>query len=171
MKISKIDAARRQLVTAITLFFNSGDQVAIHTLTAAAFRVTRDLCDTNPTKYESATTMVQKAIKPEYLPIFWKKVHESANFFKHADNDSSEIHEFEPYQTEYIIFFTIWQYRSLTGENVPHMLVFLLWFMLEHPEGFNMPPQYASIARTIDHENKPSFFKDTLMAIQLAEIT
>lgn len=32
MKISKIDAVKTQLVTAIELFFNDGDPISIHTL-------------------------------------------------------------------------------------------------------------------------------------------
>jgi hypothetical protein len=37
--ISKFDAARRQLNTAITLWFADGDPVAIHTLAYAAYEI------------------------------------------------------------------------------------------------------------------------------------
>jgi hypothetical protein len=40
LKISKLDAAKRQLEVAIRLYFYFGDPVAIHTLTAAAYNIT-----------------------------------------------------------------------------------------------------------------------------------
>ena|SRR5436305_13488939 len=43
LKISKLDAARRQLETAILLYFNEADPVSIHTLAAASHEILRDL--------------------------------------------------------------------------------------------------------------------------------
>jgi hypothetical protein len=43
MKISKADAAQRQLDTAIELYFAESDPVAIHTLAAAAYELIRAL--------------------------------------------------------------------------------------------------------------------------------
>jgi hypothetical protein len=43
IKISKLDAARRQLDTAIRLYFMEGDPVSVHTLAAAAFEILKDL--------------------------------------------------------------------------------------------------------------------------------
>jgi hypothetical protein len=43
LTISKLDAAKRQLETVIRLYFSNGDPVAIHTLTAAAYNVIRDV--------------------------------------------------------------------------------------------------------------------------------
>src|SRR5262245_42997551 len=41
-RVSKLDAARRQIRTAIRLFFEDGDTVSIHTLTSAAEELLRD---------------------------------------------------------------------------------------------------------------------------------
>ena len=41
--VTKLAAARRQLCTAIRLFFAREDELAIHTITSAAYRVIRDL--------------------------------------------------------------------------------------------------------------------------------
>ena len=41
--VSKLEAARRQLETAVRLYFASQDDVAIHTLAAAAHQVLADL--------------------------------------------------------------------------------------------------------------------------------
>ena len=51
--ITKLDAARRQLDTAIELFFANGDFVSIHALAYAAYTLTRNLCDktNNPASF------------------------------------------------------------------------------------------------------------------------
>ena len=43
IKISKLDAAKRHLETAIRLYFNYGDPIAIHTLACAAHGILSDL--------------------------------------------------------------------------------------------------------------------------------
>lgn len=43
LRLSKLDAARRQLETATKLYFEHGDEVSIHTLAAAAYSVIRDI--------------------------------------------------------------------------------------------------------------------------------
>jgi hypothetical protein len=39
IRVSKLDAARRQLRTAITLWFSGGDPVATHTLAFASYEI------------------------------------------------------------------------------------------------------------------------------------
>jgi hypothetical protein len=41
--ITKLDAARRQLGIAISLWFQDGDEVAIHTLACAAHQIIHDI--------------------------------------------------------------------------------------------------------------------------------
>ena len=43
LKVSKLDAAKRQLETAIRLYFSNGDPVSIHTLVAAAYAILHDV--------------------------------------------------------------------------------------------------------------------------------
>ena len=43
LRISKIDAARRQLDCAIELWFFDKDEISIHTLAAAAYQIIHDL--------------------------------------------------------------------------------------------------------------------------------
>lgn len=45
IQISKIAAAQRQLDAAIRMFFHKEDELAIHTVTAAAFQIFRDLTE------------------------------------------------------------------------------------------------------------------------------
>ena len=43
IRVTKLDAALRQLNTAITLWFRDGDEVAIHTLAAASHQIVYDI--------------------------------------------------------------------------------------------------------------------------------
>jgi len=43
LKISKLDAAKRQLETAIRLYFNEADPVSVHTLAGAAHTISEIL--------------------------------------------------------------------------------------------------------------------------------
>ena len=43
LRLTKLDAARRQLETAVRLYFHEGDPVSTHTLAAAAYNVLRAL--------------------------------------------------------------------------------------------------------------------------------
>jgi hypothetical protein len=55
--ISKFDAAKRQLETAIRLWFHSGDPVSVHTLAAASHQLLHDLgnlCSTSGSKRASS---------------------------------------------------------------------------------------------------------------------
>ena len=45
LKVSKPEAARRQLDSAIRMLFKNEDPIAIHTLCMAAFRILRDLAE------------------------------------------------------------------------------------------------------------------------------
>src|SRR5262245_44793158 len=51
--LTKIAAAKRQLDTAIRLYFAHDDELSIHTLVAAAFRILRDLIDKRDTDFEA----------------------------------------------------------------------------------------------------------------------
>jgi hypothetical protein len=45
MKITKLDAAKRQLATAIRLYFEDRDPVSVHTLVMAAGEIIDRLCE------------------------------------------------------------------------------------------------------------------------------
>jgi hypothetical protein len=127
IKISKLDAARRQILTAIRLYFNHGDIVSMHTLASAAFKITQNICDTSPDLPDSLTDWIDELVKPEAKKTFWNLLHETANFFKHADHDPDAVHEFYPEQTENMLFFAVYQYRQLTGEWSAEIRLFSTW--------------------------------------------
>ena len=83
LKISKLDAARRELESAIRLYFAHGDPVSIHTLAAAAYAVIDDLVAKRggPLGFQD---LLLKFVRPEGVEIARQKLKEAQNFFKHA---------------------------------------------------------------------------------------
>lgn len=53
IQISKIAAAQRQLDAAIRIFFQREDELAIHTVTAAAFQILQDLTKLRGARFTS----------------------------------------------------------------------------------------------------------------------
>lgn len=82
MKITKLQAAQRQLDCAIRLYLNDDDLSSIVTLSRAAFRL---LWDIYPTTVDDG---FDKALSRIIGRIGWTKFSEIANFLKHADRDT-----------------------------------------------------------------------------------
>jgi len=88
LKVTKINAARSQLESAIEFYFSYGDEVTIHTLASASLNVLTDLCQhlkvVTPLHLEG---MLNDLVKPEHHKMFRNKIREPENFFKHADRE------------------------------------------------------------------------------------
>ena len=133
VRLSKLDAARRQLHVAIRMYFNEGDVVAMHTLTAAAFALVQNMLDAKGSK-ESPTQWINAAIRPEYRKRCWKALHQTANFLKHADKDSEKFHEFAPEETENLLFMAAYHYRLLTMDDTPETRLMVNWYFMKYPD-------------------------------------
>lgn len=132
MKISKLDAARRQLEVAITLYFHEGDPVSIHTLTSAAYEILRAVNDGRP----MIKDWLKDWIKPEHLNEVRKKLNESQNFFKHADRDPDQILDFEPGTTQIFLWDACLTYKEIANERVPLLETFKLWAAITWGQAF-----------------------------------
>ena len=142
LELNKLECARRQLETAINLFFQDGDPVAIHTLTCAAYNVIRDVNKArNGNPMFAKQQYVQMGGKPS-LDDF----NEPENFFKHANRDADAKLTFDPKFTEGLLVDACEKYGELTGECVIQFLVFTLWFMSQAPEKFDIPEDWESFA-------------------------
>jgi hypothetical protein len=130
--ITKLDAARRQLDTAIQLFFANGDFVSIHALAYAAYTLTRNLCDktNNPASF---TRWVKETIVPEQHEQLFAALSTAGNFFKHADRDPKRQLEYIPEQYDVLLILAVWMYEAITRELTTPMSVFKIWYFLHHP--------------------------------------
>jgi hypothetical protein len=136
-----MDAAKRQLETVIRLYFSNGDPVSIHTLTAAAYNIIRDV-----NKKRGGRKMLAKDGFLDYIKEGHEKevrelLNKAENFFKHADRDSTTSIDFNPEQSEFLIGEACSFYYSLTGEFPPLFKIYQIWFVVNHPNYFNFPDE------------------------------
>lgn len=89
IQTTKLDAARRQLETAISLLFHSGDAISTHTLAYAAFGILKDVAAHRGASavLTTAEALATAGKKGE----FWKGFNRAGNFFKHADRDPTAV--------------------------------------------------------------------------------
>jgi hypothetical protein len=131
LKVSKTDAAKRQLETAIRLWFFSGEPVSIHTLASAALQILHDLGNKRgvPTILHDSSN-----IRPEYVKKFHELVSRYENFFKHADKDPDGLLEFNPEGTEVYMLDAVLTYERLTQEAVSIFTIYKTWTFIQKPE-------------------------------------
>jgi len=147
IKISKLEAARRQLDTAIRLYFSNADPVSIHTLAAAALDLLKDLDEHGP-KTGTFYDHLQTNVKPEYLQQARNIFRAPQNFFKHADADPEKVLEFSVALPEAFLVSGCEKYGELAGEVTPEMFVYRLWFSHHNPD--LLMPEVAARMRAID---------------------
>jgi len=165
IRISKLEAARRQLKTAISLWFDDGDPVAVHTLAFAAYEVLHSVSEKrDPNRRDLLFDSAM--IKDEYRRNWNKHIKKEANFFKHADRDGDSVIEFKPVLSEYFIMFAI-AARELCGESsTDEEAIFCHWLMVNRPNLVNdewknlivntLPVENIKQLRTL---SKPEFFE------------
>jgi len=128
-QVSKLDAARRQMETAIRLYFSEADPISIHTLTSAAYDLLSGINRArggSPMLKEQVPTWVLPDAKDEVKRI----LNEAMNFFKHADRDHNGVLDFSVEPTELLLYDACQKYRGLTGESVPLLGVFEVWYVI-----------------------------------------
>jgi hypothetical protein len=112
IRVSKLDAACRQLRTAITLWFSGGDPVAVHALAFAAYEVLHALSKKRDPN-RPALLFDCDHVKDEYRGEFNKLVKRHAHFFKHANRDGDSVIEFDPAINGWFILYAITARQTL----------------------------------------------------------
>ena len=159
IKISKLDAAKRQLETAIRLYFNEADPVSIHTLVGAAHGILSDL---NKKRGGKPMIVSDYSIKEEYKKEIRKKLKEAINHFKHADQAPNAVIDFNPEINDDYIYDACAKYGELTGENVPYFMIFFGWFASKNINVFIFTPEHRQKIIDIQCINKVSYFSGML---------
>ena len=167
LKLSKLDSAKRQLETSIRLYFSLGDPVSIHTLSAAAFNILRDLrkgTEDSATVYKD---IFLDLIKPEHQKEVRKIINQSENFFKHADKDPNAILDFNPEQTEFMLYEACAMYSQKTKEQPPLFKVYSAWFITLRPTWFKPTKDLAnnSLRQEVISQGKEAYFLQALPSI------
>src|SRR3989442_1153367 len=100
-RVTKLDAARRQLREAVRMFFEERDGLAAHTVTAAAHQLLHDMLA--KAGQDGSFLRGGRMIRPRCRTEFKTLVSKSENFLKHADRDPEEVLEFRPSLTKYFL--------------------------------------------------------------------
>ena len=130
ISISKIDAAKRQLDTAIDLWFRDGDPVSIHTLVSAAQEILLPIAKAKGTVQGVFDTIyIVPDKEKEYFA--WMRLHQ--NFFKHGSKDPDETIMFNPEADDGLIRTVIQVYAGVSGVVTPHMNAYIVRFFFSHP--------------------------------------
>ena len=142
--VTKLQAASRQLDTAIWLFFSGGDAVATHTLAVAAANVFADLAEhRNPGVAWRSKVRHDSGLSPEKLKRIF---HKEWNFFKHADNDPNATLQFNEIVSEEYMFMAVLDCGDLQPTTCP-MQAFQIWYIASHPKYFPGDEQVFADAR------------------------
>jgi hypothetical protein len=121
-QISKIEGARRQLDTAVDLYFDNADSLAVHTLAFATFKVLFDIYPHH--QGDGFAAKLEALISKEG----WRSMSGVANFLKHADRDPDAfLQAHHPEQAMAIIGLATLLYRRITGRFSPKMRAFDIW--------------------------------------------
>jgi hypothetical protein len=156
--VTKMDAARRQLTTAIELWADEGEPVSIHTLAYSAHKIVHDL---NRKKKGPHMLLDMPNIRKERQGEFANMVARDANFFKHADGkkykDQDSI-EFTPELNAMFIMVTIAGLEFLDQKLSEQEQGFLLWYRLHYPEMLEEQPG-QDLKSTLDTETWQAYLK------------
>ena len=93
LRISKLDAARRQLDCAIELWAADKDPVSVHTLACAAHQIVYDI---SAKRGGDHPLFDSDQIADEHRREFRRLLRKDMTFFKHAERDAEAITEFAP---------------------------------------------------------------------------
>jgi hypothetical protein len=134
LPITKLDAAGRQLETAITLWFHDADPVSVHTLAMAAHGIFRAL-----NKKRGGNPMLgdpSPRIRPGFEKEYADVVAKSANFFKHGAKDPLATDDFAPESNQAMILDACQAYRLYAQEERPLMKTFTIYLTFHLPQVF-----------------------------------
>lgn len=134
MRVTKIDAARRQLITALRLFFDGGDPVSVYSLASNAHEVIDAICNHTGsvqtlTQEAQARLPAGKLLRRDYIN------NPCRNFFKHARDDADpdgavDLSERNLHSLLMLAAEDYIRYRALSPIEVQ---VFQTWFCAVYP--------------------------------------
>jgi hypothetical protein len=128
--VSKLDAAKRQLRTAIRLWFADGDPVSIHALVCAAHEIVHTLFKRRGL---SGLMFDSTVIPDEHRSEFARAMKSYATFFKHAQRDPDGEITFAPVTNEYLLLFTVHGLSRMDESSHELEGAFVAWFYLRNP--------------------------------------
>ena len=131
--VSNLEAANRQLCTAIRLFFADDDAVAVHTLGCSAREIYEKHCGTAGIKRmldhikDSNPSLNQK----EIMTV----LNEPRNFFKHPSINPDDSIDFSDEMNDFVLFTACHDCMMLCTLRQPDEIqAFTIWFRAVNPQ-------------------------------------
>lgn len=148
IRVTKLEAAQRQIDAAIRLLFNDEDPIAIHSVAAAGCRIVRDSAKKSDTE---VWKMMGQCIRPEMQKKFNDEVmNKFANFLKHADRDPDQIlDEVDETINDIEIFLACILHNDLGLQWSPEMRIFVSWYSGIYPDHIRDDFPWSSLLKEI----------------------
>jgi hypothetical protein len=130
--LTKIEVARRQLVTAIRLFFDNADSVSVYTLGHAAAEILDRLCrHRGKMSFRGEIKSVHGFTDKEL-----KRIAElGKDFFKHADRDpDGELSDFADTLNDAVLAMATTDYHELEPTRPIELQLYLRWYFVTNGE-------------------------------------
>jgi hypothetical protein len=143
-RVSKVQAAIRQLDVAIELLLEGRDPLAVLTLSAAAFRVFSDFVEhSKPGGSWREKLIVDSGLeRRQALNV----LNRASNFLKHADLDAHDVLDFDERENDHLIFFATIECAEL-GQTLSYtMQAVQVWYLACNPNNLRgtRPSQSSS---------------------------
>jgi hypothetical protein len=169
-KLTKLEAARREINAAIRTYFNDEDPIAIHALAAGGTQIISDLGKKKGLQLGIESGI--KHIRSERQKEFRDMMREPQNHIKHADRkgDEDKILEYRPATIEFYLYLGAGGYQDYTGTDTPETRVFMWWFTACNPELLNEPVQKSQVEDMIEVYGKFTHKDKELMKKQIARL-
>jgi hypothetical protein len=180
--ITKLDAAERQLNTAIRLFFENRDRLSSYTLAVASREVTDDLIENKSDEvFQAELTRlgdperVRLSFREQYKDLIKPKHYKDAlvlsrklqNFLKHAGKDPDATIE-EPTQKELAlnIMFAAWNFSLLAGRLNREIGIFIGWLGAAEPQFVRETPNpFLSVIANIRNKMPDDPYSDLVFEL------
>jgi hypothetical protein len=153
--VTKLEAANRQLCTAIRMFFEDGDAVAVQTLACAAREIYEKHCQKSG--LGSMFDFVQAGSPGHAERDLWNLLNAARNFFKHPGAALDERIEFDDSMNDFQILSACSDCATLCSPHQPaEVQAYTIWFLaVESPDEqawAEAEPADASAARAIQQQ-------------------
>jgi hypothetical protein len=136
-QITKFDAARRQLVTSIRMFFEDADSISVYTLGHAAWEVLDALCKhQGKIRFREQMAGANRLSEDEIKKI----ANFGKNFFKHADRKPDDVlQEFDDNLNDHVLIAATIDFGTLASSKPMEVQLYPIWYFAAHAEKIALP--------------------------------
>ncbi len=163
LALDKLEVARRQLETAVEMYFAGGDPVSIHTLTMAAYEILDNYAKAKQLPRMNMVVHLEKMFPAEAVPRLRRLMRKPQNFFKHANEDPGDTIDFNPDQTMFPLLDACLMYPVLSASESTIMSAFAQWFTVVVDLPYVHNEEQAKVLEGLRHcyrvEDRAEFYR------------